>query len=517
MPTRLRRAIDAWLDRSGDGSATLILLLIFVAAWTVYHVISNASVGVHPDLAEIYAWSRHPSPGYYKHPPLGALIGAAWFAVFPAADWSFRLLAMANAAAGLYFVDLIARRYLDGDKRLLVLLLLLLTPFYQFLSERFASNQTLLSTWPFAVYCFLRAYETRALHWSAAAGFAAALAMLGKYYSIYLIGGLIIAALAHPARWAYLKSPSPWISITVGVLVLAPHLYWLQATGFQPFVYAFDVHGGTPYFLVFTKSAEYVAGALAYVALPVATYLIIVRPDRQTLKEALWPQDADRRILVVLLAAPLLLPVLLAPVLRVRIVSLWTMQAWFLLPIVLLAPANVHLPRAAARRAGFLVLLMTIVCLLAAPLVALAFHRIGTKEGRADYRGVGEALTREWHATVGRPMTIVIGGVDLAEGVAFYSPDHPDAVPFGSLRLAPWVTPERLRREGWAIACRIQDTACVSHARQLLAMNPSGRAVEIETARSFLGIPGMPSRFLLSIVPPGARWSYSSRDNSKPA
>ena len=137
-------------------------------------LVSHASVDLHPDLMEIYAWSRHPSAGYYKHPPLGALMAAAWFAVFPAADWSFHLLAMVNAAIALFAVDRIARLYLSGDKRLLVLLLLLLTPFYQFHGQRFASNQVLLSTWPIATYCFLRAFAARAACGRLAAGVAAA-------------------------------------------------------------------------------------------------------------------------------------------------------------------------------------------------------------------------------------------------------------------------------------------------------------------------------------------------------
>ena len=70
----IERAIDAWFDRERDGRAVAILLLVFVAAWTAFHVVSQASVDLHPDLLEVYAWGRHPSAGYYKHPPLGGLI-----------------------------------------------------------------------------------------------------------------------------------------------------------------------------------------------------------------------------------------------------------------------------------------------------------------------------------------------------------------------------------------------------------------------------------------------------------
>jgi hypothetical protein len=161
------RLLGAWFDSERSGWAVWILLALFVVVWTAFHTISNAAIDLRDDITEIYTWSRTLRPGYYKHPPLGALMAAPWFTLFPATDWSFRLFAMLNAALALFAVDLIARRYLTGDKRLLALLLLLLTPFYQFFSERFASNQTLLATWPLATYCFLRAFETRGFWWSA--------------------------------------------------------------------------------------------------------------------------------------------------------------------------------------------------------------------------------------------------------------------------------------------------------------------------------------------------------------
>jgi hypothetical protein len=42
------------------------------------------------------------------------LDGNALVLLFPALDWAFHLLAMVNAAAGLYATDLIARRHLEG-------------------------------------------------------------------------------------------------------------------------------------------------------------------------------------------------------------------------------------------------------------------------------------------------------------------------------------------------------------------------------------------------------------------
>ena len=357
--------------------AVWLLLALFVAGWTLFHVLANASIGVHPDLLEVYGWGRHLAGGYVKHPPLGGLMTAAWFALFPAADWSFYLMAMVNAAVGLYAADLIARRYLSGDKRLLVLLLLLLTPFYQIHGVRFASNQTLLSTWPLATYCFIRAFEQRNFAWSAAAGVMAAVAMLGKYFSVFLVAGFIAAALAHPDRWRYLRSASPYISVAAGLLVLAPHIHWLVTSGYQTFGYAFSSHPGGSLSELIKGEVRYIAGSLGFLALPLFVYWLIARPSRTAVAEALWPADPDRRLLAMLFWVPLALPLVVAPLLDIKLTSIWAMQAWFLLPILLLAPASVKITRRAA---------IAVAGGVAAVSVALLLCRAGCGLGEARFR-----------------------------------------------------------------------------------------------------------------------------------
>ncbi|NSM56029.1 glycosyltransferase family 39 protein, partial [Serratia marcescens] len=77
----------------------------------------------------------------------------------PLTDWSLQLMAMVNAAVALWAVDLISRRFVRGEKRVIVLLLLMLLPVYQFHAQRFNANTVLLASWPLATYCFLRAFE----------------------------------------------------------------------------------------------------------------------------------------------------------------------------------------------------------------------------------------------------------------------------------------------------------------------------------------------------------------------
>ena len=492
-----QRWIEAWYDSPW---AVPICLGLFVLVWTAFQVISYAPVDLHPDIVEVYGWGGHPAPGYYKHPPLGGLMAGAWFTVFPARDWAVYLLAMTNAALSLYFVDLIARRYLDRDKRLMVLLLLMLTPFYQFHSVRFASNQTLLPTWPLAVYCFIRAYESRGALWGAAAGASAALAMLGKYYSIYLIGGLVVAALVHPGRMRYLHSPSPWVSIVAGLAVLAPHLLWLTQTGFQPFAYAYTVHGAPSWIQALSTVPPYLAGAVGYVLVAVAVYALAVRPQPGEVVAALWPRDPDRRMLAALLWVPLLLPAVSAPFLGVDLTALWTMQAWFLLPVLLLIPERIALARAAAVKVAAGVAAIALAALLVSPVLAFVKHTQGVGQGRAYYSPVSDELTRRWHALTPRPLKIVMGNQDFATAASFYAPDHPDSVPDFYFRASPWVTQARIEREGFAVICL--DQSCAQRAMQLAKGHPGARQENIEVVRRFFGWATASARFIVVLAPP---------------
>jgi 4-amino-4-deoxy-L-arabinose transferase-like glycosyltransferase len=454
-------------------------------------------------MLEQYAWSRHLSVGYDKHPPLAALLAAAWFAFFPIANWSFELLAAVNAAVALFAVDLIARRFVAGDRRLLVLLLLLLTPFYQFHSQRFNPNAVLLSTWPIATYCFLRAFETRRPGWSIMAGATAALAMLGKYYSIYLIAGFVVAALCHPRRGDYLRSPSPWLSVLAGLVVLAPHLHWLVVTGAPPIRYALDLHTARSLSQELERMLFYAAGGIAYVLLSVAAYLVAVRPDRRLLAVALWPPDPDQRMLVLLLAVPLVLPVLTAPIIGVTLTPLWTMSAWFLLPIVLLAPARITVTHAATMRVALAVIIVTAVAFVAAPVVAWHNFAAEAPSGNAYCRVAADELTRAWRAATGRPLTLVVGNGALSWGATVYSPDHPDSAPDHLWpKPPPWITDARRAREGFAVVCFADEGACVDAADRKTAGWAGVVRVEKELTVSFFGLTSATAKVVFALVPP---------------
>lgn len=483
----LGRAFATWLDHAAAGLASRFVLLWFVILYTAFAIISSASLGLSPELLETYALGRHPAAGYAGHAPLAPLIAGGWFTLFPPTDWAFHLLAMVNAAAGLFAVDRIARQYLEGDKRIAVLLLLLLTPFYQFMGQGFGANETMLSTWPLATWCFLRAFATRDLAWSAGAGAATALAMLGNYYSVFLIVGFAVAVLAHPGRRTFLGSWAPWFGAAVGAVVLTPHVLWLaHHTGMAAPLFVTGAPPADPLW----HFVPYIAG----VGIMLAVYWIAVRPDRALRRDTLWPPDPDGRMLVILLAAPLLLPLLAAPFVDAALTQSWpTASAWFLLPIVLLRPRATVLTRKAAVRITALVAATVVGALAAAPWLAWRRHTEGTSEGREYYRLVSTEVTNVWRLATGQPLRVVTGDPQLVSAVAFYSPDHPDPAPgFETEHFA----------DGFAAVCRADDQTCVDAAKQRAAGKSNVQFITYSTINRYLGKPGRLERFFFILAPP---------------
>jgi hypothetical protein len=251
-----------------------------------------------------------------------------------------------------------------------------------------------------------------------------------------------------------------------------------------------------------TKTLAYAVGAIGYVLLPIATYLLAVRPDRRLLKATLWPDDPDRRMLVLLLAVPLVLPMLTAPLVGVVLTPLWTMSAWFLLPIILLAPAQIPVTHVVTMRVALAVVIITAMVFAAAPLVAWRNFAAEAKDGRACCRVAADELTNAWHAAMQRPLSLVAGDSALSLGASFYSPDHPDSAPDYLWETPAWITDDRRAREGWAIACVANDRACLDAAAQNTAGRSGVVRVEKEVTASFFGVTSTSAKVVFTMVPP---------------
>ena len=502
---RMRRLAEQFTAALADpvrGERTVAIVLgCYVVLWTLYAVIAKGSQDIHYDMAEQFGLSHELAFGHAKHPPLAAAVVAAWFTVFPASDWAYYLLAVTTAALALWIAWRLSARYLDGEKRVVGLALLTLVPFFNFHALKFNQNTVLMPLWAATTLFFLRSFESRRMVDAALAGVMAGLAMYGKYWSVMLLAGLAIAALTDARRDAYFRSPAPWVTIAAGALVLAPHVAWLVSNNFVTFSYALATHNATSWSAVALSTLTYLAGALAYVGLPVVLALVALGPGRNGARDMIWPATPDRRLAAVAFWAPLLVPVAVALAVQFPLTSLWTMSAWTLLPVVLLSSPLTALNHQLAVRIVVLAALVPFVMIAAAPAVAYAVHRAGVVPAAAYSSLLAKRVEAVWKQTTDRPLRLFAGWEDLGYGVGFYLPGRPlvvnaiDGVP-------PPDLDQRIARNGIAMICPAQAPACINAAMRRASRSATGMRIEVEVTRPYFGIVGQTARYVIITMAP---------------
>jgi len=490
----LREALVNPVQRERNICAALVAYLVL---WTIYGTIAGSSGGLPTDMTEVIAWSRDLSFGYLKHPPLAAWLVRLWFSVFPVAEWSYYLLALLMPTTAMWIAWRLLADYLDIEKRVFGLALLALVPFFNFLAMKFNVNTVLIPIWAATTLWFLRGYRTRSTLHAALAGIGAATCMLGKYWSVFLLAGLIVAALIDSRRATYFRSAAPWVSVVAGTVVLAPHIAWLVHHEFAPFGYAVTVHGGKPLLSTAIKALGYLAGSAGYAAIPIIVVLATTRPNRATIADMVWPTDTERRLAAAAFWGPLLLPAAGALASGTALSSLWSMPAWTLLPVLLLSPATVTIAAVDTHRILIAAVAIPLLMLIASPVIAIIAQRNGPAPARAQASLLAAQVERAWHEATPQPLRFVGGDTSIAYGIIAYADERPRALPG-----MPQPSDAELTYSGMALVCFAEDKNCRQAAEALAARIGPSRQIETEIVRNYLSFAGRPQRYTVFLVPP---------------
>jgi 4-amino-4-deoxy-L-arabinose transferase-like glycosyltransferase len=503
--------VDGLCDPKRRRLVALALACAYAVAWTLYGVIAKSSQDINADMAEQVVWARELALGYPKHPPFLTYVVKLWFLIFPLTDWAFTLLAAVTVSAGIYLAFELCGIWLYGEKRAAAPFLLAVIPFYNFLGLKFDHNSALIPLWALTMLAFMRSLETRAISWAVITGLAGAAAMLTKYWSGFLLAALAITALLDRRRNVYLRSDAPWLTAFVLLLALQPHLAWLVHEHFPPLTYVtLDRMANSG--LDFANSLfEYVGGTIGYASVALGLVVILIQPSIMAVRDSWFATEPDRRAASLLFWTPLLLPIIVAFVLRINLISIWNSPSLSLLPVMMLASPLVVVSRIALVRLAAIVTAITLTAVVISPLIALTILKTGIENNAAYTRLAAAAIEREWRQTTGSPLRLIAGPFTLAVSVAFYISDKPSTfADFGSnytafaKSLSPWVNNTRIAREGIAIICEAADDLCLKEMNQLTAAGPSGRRSELTLTRHWLGLEGSARRFVIATVPPGS-------------
>ncbi|WP_375412957.1 glycosyltransferase family 39 protein [uncultured Bradyrhizobium sp.] len=516
------RRLAAWVAASAtDPDAGLRLVSGFAAAhaalWTL--ILSNlkAAQDVHMDVAEAFAWGQKFQFGYGKHPPLAGWIAGLWFRIFPVADWSTYALAMATLGCGLVICWGIALRVVDRRRAFFTMVMLALYPVFNFKGFKYNPDLLQLVTLPLLVLAYLHAFEKRTARAGLWLGLAGALALMTKYWVLTMIGAIGLAALIHPARMLFLRSPAPWVAIATLVVAMIPHLVWLQDVDFVPLTYAGDVYGLESRAQNVRLVLGYIGHNLGLLAAPVAlAVLALCWPARWRTPLAAvarsWSAGANARVnaaqalnIWIVQAVVAVGPPLGALLFTVYMKTDWGMSLFFLTPLALIAIPALRLQKIALFHIAAIWLAVTLAALGASPLIAAAEieRNPNASSTYASRSGLARELTEAWRARFKTRWAVVAGTTEIGEPMTFYSADHPAPFTPGEVWSSGLTSLDEAKRLGFIGVCDTTDYRLPTCEAWMAANAPNAERMAITTQRFFHGHAGPSTLWKIWIAPPG--------------
>jgi 4-amino-4-deoxy-L-arabinose transferase-like glycosyltransferase len=474
---RLSRAAERFVADTPEGTIVFAVLAAFIALWMLFWGISTAPLGAHIDASEASVWAQHFAFGY-KHPPMTAWLFELWFAVFPRERWASDLLTVTTIAIGLAITWRLLRDHLDKNRALLGLIALILIPLYDVKAEVLNANTVMIPLWAAAVLFYMRARRGLGMLDAFLAGVFASLTVLGKYWAVFLLVGMACAALVGPGTRRFWRSGAPFIMAAGAIVAIAPHVWWVLSNNVS-LQFAESVITPTPFGEALLKSVNYLAGAVAYIVVPLL-FLAAVRPSRQALADIAWPADEDRRQALVLLVMPLVLPALVNLAIPYRLTPDWTFPDWPLLPIVLYGSRYIAVDDRAAARAGLVGLALVLAVVIASP--AIAYVRLKGSHDRD--RKYSQQVAEIAKNLASQPIQFVWGSPEIVPGLPFYLPL---AKPYTGTASGALL-----------VVCLDDDLPCKKTAAALA--NGAVRTTTVTLARSFLGLSSPAETFQITVV-----------------
>jgi hypothetical protein len=428
---------------------------------------------------------------------------------------------MATLGCGLVICWLIALRVVDRRRAFFVVVMLALYPIFNFKGFKYNPDLLQLITLPLLVLAYLHAFEKRTVRAGLWLGLAGALALMTKYWVLTMIGAVGLAALIHPDRLLFLRSPAPWVAIVTLAVAMIPHLVWLKEVDFVPLTYAGDVYGLSSRAQSIQLVLGYVGHNLALLAAPVALAAIALawRPRwwatlvRQPLAlfTRAWSRGANASVnasqalnIWIIQIVVAIGPPLGGLIFTVYMKTDWGISLFFLTPLALVAIPSLRLQKMALFHIAAIWLVVTLAALVASPYIA-AREMAVNPNGAATYGARSELareLTQAWHTRFNSRWAVVAGTTEIGEPMTFYSPDHPAPFTPGEIWSSGLTSLEEAKRLGFIGVCDTSDGRLPVCDAWMAANAVNAERLAITTQRFFHGHPGPAISWKVYIVPP---------------
>ena len=440
------------IGKMRPGALVCALVVAQIVAWTLAPTLSHTALPL--DVVEGAFWGREGAILSYKHPNLPGLLIEAAYRLTGAYGWPDYLLSQLFVGATYYLVYRLGRDLFGPVAGSAGALLLAGCFYFSWPTPEFNHNLAQMPIWAAFAFVLWRAVASNALALWLIVGLVAALGMYAKFStSVLLVAGVLWLLLDRRGR-ACLATPRPWLGVALFAAAMPPLAVHLARIDFLPLTYAASRSGvGTGIWSFFGAQVADIAG------MPAIAGFAFLWPKRNSTNitnaaEAASVADRGR--------AGLFLAIIgLGPIAAVAAVAatfgakqMWTAPMLNLVGLLIVLPLRRQLDRHVLGRVAAAALALTVILPLGyAGALIIQPYLDAQRPPRALWpqAALSRRMTAIWSEATHSPLKIV-GGDDWVAGlVGLDAPDRPSLYTDLDLRLAPWITPERVAYEGMLV------------------------------------------------------------------
>lgn len=433
---------------SEERKETLILTLTgaFVAAQLVALTLLPTLGSSSPplDVVEGWIWAPHWLLGTYKHPPMPAWTMQALHWIVPSPILAPYLLSQLAIALTYLLVFLTGSLVLDRQRAAAGILLMAGSFYFTVPTIEYNHNVLQMPFWAAIIFTTAR-LRSRPSAWSLwlLLGALAGLGLYVKYaFAMLLIVVALYSLFEKDLRAQYLTF-RPYAAALICLVIFAPHLKWIVDSNFQPFTYALQRASNVS---SFWRPLGFAVAQLADHA-PILLLLAIAGVPAIRRGKPTSVGGNDLWFLRLMTFGPLFLTVAVGFGMRTGLLDMWGMPMFTTAGLWLVAELQRHWPVPAIKRLAF-----ASIILVGAVGIALGTQPLWShKKSRTAWptQEIAQQAEAIWAKRVGKALMLVGGDEWWVPGlVAIGADTRPDVIIGNDLSVSPWVSPEKVKREG---------------------------------------------------------------------
>jgi 4-amino-4-deoxy-L-arabinose transferase-like glycosyltransferase len=399
-----------------------IFALSHLLFWTLVPSLTNHNLPL--DTIEALAWGSNLDWGFNKHPPMSAFFPEVFFQIFGSQDWAYYLLSQIFVIISFYYVFKFSKEILKNDLLSLISVLLLESIyFYNFTTPEFNVNVCQLPFWSLTVYLSWKIYSGKNIKFIDCflVGLFAAFGFLSKYLFIYLLVSidllffyLIFIKKNKKFDFKYL------ISLEVFLVVLVPHLIWLNNNDFITLTYGLARTG-----LEQSSLIDHIKFPLIFIAKQIGIlipFLFLAILLVKKIKIKINFNNKEQLFLIAINVVPIFLMFLTSVITGSKIRTMWMTPFYLFFGtfFIYFLKTQINIKKLKSFIFGFLFLFFT------SPVI-YSYISISKEDKRTDYPGKEIAIKTQyaWDQQFNSTINVVYGNEWNAGNLSYHLKSRP--------------------------------------------------------------------------------------------